>query len=195
MSSTATDPALSGQVTQLLRSWAKGSPTALSELFPLVYDDLRILARAHMRNERQSHTLQPSALVHEAYLRLVRAGDPNLRTRRHFFGAAANVMRRVLIEHARRRNAQKRNASIENSLGVAERIIASHRLPDILALNDALCALEEFDERKAKIIELRFFGWLTVDEAARELDLSVATIGRESRIAQAWLRRYMEGAL
>jgi RNA polymerase sigma factor (TIGR02999 family) len=175
-------------VTGLLARWTEGDEVALEELFPVVYRELRALAAGRFRSERPGHTLQPTALVHEAYLRLVRQEPGRVANRTHFFALAAKAMRQVLIDHARRRNAEKRLAE-RNRITFVEGLLATEadRL-DLEALDDALRALAEFRPRAARIVELRFFGGLTLDEAAEILDLSPATVGRDWTAAKLWLQ-------
>jgi RNA polymerase sigma factor (TIGR02999 family) len=177
-----------GEVTALLRAWAKGDAAAPDQLLPLVYRELRRLAAAQMRKERAGHTLQPTALVHEAYLKLL---DQHLtwKDRGHFFGVAARAMREVLVDHARRKGARKRSG-VEVPIGTDEPAVAP-RAFDLLALDQALHRLAALDERQARLVELRVFGGLTTDEAARVLDCSPATVSRDYRHAEAWLRREM----
>jgi RNA polymerase sigma factor (TIGR02999 family) len=179
-------------VTRLLAEWAKGSQQALDELIPLVYRELRQLAAGYLRKERQNHTLQPTALVHEAYLRLVDQKHPNFRDRSHFFGVAARLMRQILVDHARRRQAGKRvarNVSLEEAVSFRQ-----EGGGDLLALDSGLNALERFDPRKCKAVELRYFGGLSMDEIAQTLDVSPVTVRRDLRMAEAWLRREMQSA-
>jgi RNA polymerase sigma-70 factor, ECF subfamily len=158
-------------------------------LVPLVYDEIRRLAQSYLRDERSADTLQPTALVHEAYLRLVGQNLPDWESRSHFFGVAAHLMRQILVDHARRHKSAKRGggqpkAYLEEALN-----FAPERSSDFLALDDALAALTRVDERKCRIIELRFFGGFSVEETAQALGISVATAGREQRLAEAWLHR------
>ena len=181
------DPAT--QVTRLLLDLKNGDPAAVDRLIPIVYDELRRLAAHYLRDEHAAATLQPTALVHEAYLRLVAQEMPDWESRSHFFGVAAHLMRQILVDHARRRDSQKRGggqatASLDNVL-----TFAPMKSNDILALDDALTALATVDQRKCKVIELRFFGGLSVEETARAMNLSVGTIGREQRLAEAWLSK------
>lgn len=158
-------------------------------LTPLVYNELRRLAERYLRNERSAATLQPTALVHEAYLRLVAQSMPDWESRAHFFGVAAHLMRQILVDHARKHRSAKRGGGIEK-MSIDEIVgLGADKPGDIIALDDALQALQEIDERKAKVIELRFFGGLSVDETAVALGVSPATIGREQRLAEAWLHR------
>jgi RNA polymerase sigma factor (TIGR02999 family) len=181
------DPA--SQVTRLLLDLKNGDPEAVDRLMPIVYDELRRLAAHYLRDERAAATLQPTALVHEAYLRLVAQQMPDWESRSHFFGVAAHLMRQILVDHARKRRSQKRGSG--QSPAPLDDVIAFAPLKsdDIVALDDALTALAAVDARKCKVIELRFFGGLSVEETARALDVSVGTIGREQRMAEAWLHR------
>lgn len=181
-------PDAQGNVTQLLIDWRNGNPAALERLTPLIYDDLMRIAKARLRAESRDCTLQPTALVHESYLRL--AGETKLpvESRAHFYAVAANIMRRVLIDYARKRKAQKRGAGLRVTLQT-DLEVAEEAEPDSLALDDALQRLAEFDARKAQAIELKYFGGLTTEEIGTVLGISVATVGRELRIGQAWLRR------
>jgi len=177
-----------GHVTRLLLDWGNGDRSALERLTPIIYGDLIRLARARLNREPRDCTLQPTALVHESYLRLTDQTTLHVNDRAHFFAVAANVMRRVLIDHARKRKAGKRGAGARITLKTGMDI-AQAGAPDVLVLDQALCKLAEFDERKSRAIELKFFGGLTAEEIGRELDVSVGTVGRELRLGQAWLRR------
>ena len=176
-------------VTELLLEWTAGRPEALERLLPLVYEDLRRQATRYMRRESPGHALQPTALVHETYLRLVDQQRVKWRNRAHFYGVAAGMMRRILIDEARARHAQKRGEGWEQVTlrDVAEPEAGAPGI-DILALQDALERLAVFDPRKERIVELRYFGGLTIEEAAEVLGLSEATVVREWTIAKAWLR-------
>jgi RNA polymerase sigma-70 factor (ECF subfamily) len=177
------------EVTNLLVEWKQGNKAAMDLLTPLVYNELRRLAERYLRNERSAATLQPTALVHEAYLRLVAQSMPDWESRAHFFGVAANLMRQILVDHARKHRSAKRGGGVEK-MSIDEIVgLGAEKPGDIIALDDALQALQEIDERKAKVIELRFFGGLSVDETAVALGVSPATIGREQRLAEAWLHR------
>ena len=176
-------------VTGLLVQWASGNKEALDALTPLVYKELRRLAASHLRRERKSHTLQPTALVHEAYLRLVGQKNPKWQNRSHFFGVAARLMRQILVDHARGRHAGKRAAarvSLEEAVSFQR-----ERSRALVALDSSLNALEKLDPRKCKAIELRYFGGLSMDEIAQTLDISVVTVRRDLRMAEAWLHREM----
>jgi len=177
-------------LTLLLAQWAKGDQHALDELTPLVYKELRQLAVSQLRKERKSHTLQPTALVHEAYLRLVDQKKPNWQNRSHFFGVAARLMRQILVDHARRRHAGKR-AALRVSLSDAEGV-GLERDPDLLALDQALSDLEKLDARKCKAVELRYFCGLSHDEIAQVLDVSPITVRRDLRMAEAWLHNEVQ---
>jgi len=181
-------------ITRLLTEWASGSTLALEQLTPLVYGELRSLAAGYLRRERPGHTLQPTALVHEAYLRLVDQGDRQWESRHHFYGVAAHLMRLVLVDSARRAGARKRGGGARRTALPDIAGPGNERLDDLLALDEGLSALETLDPRKVKIVELRYFGGMTVDEVAATLDISRATVERESRVAQLWLSRHMSGA-
>ena len=186
---TMSDPA-THEVTRLLADWAKGNEQALDDLTPLVYQELRQLAASHLRKERHSHTLQPTALVHEAYLRLVDQTSPSWQNRSHFYGVAARLMRQILVDHARRKQAGKR-AGIKVSL--EEAVSFEERGQDLVALDAGLNALEKLDPRKCKAVELRYFGGLSMDEIAQTLDVSPVTVRRDLRMAEAWLYHEMQG--
>jgi len=183
---------IEADVTRLLVEWKDGSPDARDRLIPLLYDELHRMAERHLRNERSAKTLQPTALVHEAYMRLVENRLPDWESRAHFFGVAAYLMRQLLVENARRRNAGKRGGGVANVTLDENLSFAPESSADILDLDRALTALAEFDERKSKIVELRFFGGMTAEEVAKSLGLSTATVGREQRLAEAWLYREMQ---
>ncbi|HWJ40892.1 MAG TPA: sigma-70 family RNA polymerase sigma factor [Candidatus Limnocylindrales bacterium] len=176
-------------VTQLLIGWKAGNKDALDLLTPIVYTELRRLASHYLAGERAAMTLQPTALVHEAYLRLVAQSLPDWESRSHFFGVAAHLMRQILVDHARRRRTAKRGSAGEKVSLDSIVSFAPERDRDIEALDDALTALAAVDQRKCKVIELRFFGGFSVEETAKALDISVATVGREQRMAEAWLHR------
>ena len=177
-------------ITALLDDWNRGNHRALDQVLPLVYAELRRIARRQLRRERVGHTLQPTALVHEAYLRLVDQRQVDWRSRAHFFGVAAQVMRRILVDNARRHNANKRGDGVQ-CVSIDE--AADMAVPDdeisVLALDDALGRLETVDRGLAQIVELRAFGGLTIEEAAHVLKVSPSTAKREWRTAKAWLTR------
>jgi RNA polymerase sigma factor (TIGR02999 family) len=181
------------QVTRLLLDWGKGDKTALDELMPLVYHELRQLASSYLKKEKPGHTLQPTALIHEAYLRLVDQNTPQWESRTHFYAVAARLMRQILVDHARTRIAAKRGGgqpkvSLDDAPGVAVRDEAE----ELLALDEALQKLAAFDERKARVIEMRSFAGMSVEETARALGVSEPTVKRETRLAQSWLRSELE---
>jgi RNA polymerase sigma factor (TIGR02999 family) len=183
----------SHEVTQLLLALSEGDKTALDRLMPLVYIELRRLAKHHMRRERAGHTLQTTALIHEAYLRLVDADQVRLENRRHFFGAAARLMRQVLVDLARERGSRKRGgAAPQVSLDEAL-VVSPERDTSLLALDEALKALSEIDARKGQVVELRFFGGFSVEETAGALHVSVETVHRDWRLAKSWLLRKLRG--
>jgi RNA polymerase sigma factor (TIGR02999 family) len=176
------------EVTQLLHDWRSGDQDALNKLLPLVYDELRRLAASYLRRERPGHTLQTTALVHEAYLKLVDQTHANWQNRAQFFGVAAQLMRRILVDHARDHQAAKRGGGAEKvTLDAALEISADKKPPDLIALDDALTALAQFDPRQSRIVELRYFGGLEITETAEVLGISPATVKREWNSARAWL--------
>ena len=177
------------EVTLLLAEWAKGNHKALDELTPLVYRELRQLAASYLRKERRGHTLQPTALVHEAYLRLVDQTKPNWQNRSHFYGVAARLMRQILVDHARRKQAGKRaglKVPVEQAVSFQR-----DRSEDLVALDTGLMALEKTDPRMCKAVELRYFGGLSMEEIAQLLEVSAKTVQRDLRMAEAWLRSQM----
>src|SRR5215210_442039 len=180
----------SNHVTQLLLDWSHGDRVALDELMPLVYQELRKLASGYLRSERPDHTLQPTALIHEAYLRMIGKDMPEWQSRAHFYGVAARLMRQILVDHARTHHAAKRGGDQQKiSLDDAPPIFAHADAGNLLALDDALTRLAVFDERRSRILEMRSFGGMKVEEAAAALGVSEATVKREMRLAQAWIRR------
>lgn len=177
------------EITQLLIAWNQGDQAARDELMPLVYDELRRLARGYLRRERPNHTLQPTALVHDAFLRLVDQSQVNWQNRAHFLGAAARLMRQILINHAEARRAAKRGGSADRvSLDDVDRLTVEQEV-DLTALNEALKKLERLDPMQGRIVEMRFFGGLTIEETAEATGVSSATVKREWSTARAWLRR------
>jgi RNA polymerase sigma-70 factor (ECF subfamily) len=176
-----------GEVTQILAEIRAGNKDAESKLIPLVYSELRRLAAHYLRGERADHTLQPTALVHEAYLRLTKLREVDWQTRSHFFATAAIVMRRILVDHARTQRANKREGFRE-AISLEEALIVSPaRSTQLLALDDALDKLTKLDARRSKIVELRFFGGLSEEETGEVLGISTRTVRRDWRIAKAWL--------
>ncbi len=181
------------QVTRLLLDWSRGDKSALDELMPLVYDELRKLAASYLRGERASPTLQPTVLIHEAYLRLVGQHTPQWEGRGHFFGVAARLMRQILVDHARTRIAAKRGGGqVKVSLDDAPPIFSNEMAAGLVALDEALGRLALVDERKCRVVEMRSFGGLSVEETAAALGVSEPTVKRETRLAQAWLKRELE---
>jgi RNA polymerase sigma factor (TIGR02999 family) len=181
--------AASRDVTALLGDWSRGNRTALNQLLPLVYAELRRVAARQLRKERADHTLQPTALIHEVYIRLVDQRHVDWQNRAHFFGVAAQVMRRILVDHARRRGASKRGEGVPFvPIDEARDVAASDGMP-VLALDHALDRLEKVDSELAKIVELRAFGGLTIEQAALVLSVSPSTAKRDWRTAKAWLTR------
>ncbi len=178
------------QVTQLLRDWRNGDQAAFDRLLPLVYDELRRLAGHYLRGERQGHTLQSAALVHEAYLQLL-GQEIDWQSRAHFLGVAAQAMRRVLVDYARSRNYQKRGGQAVHVEIEAAATVALTQAGELVALDDAMQGLEKLDPRKSRVVELRYFGGLSVEETAEVLGISVPTVVRDWNTAKAWLRREM----
>lgn len=182
------------EVTELLARWSAGDEAALEQLVPLVYEECRRLAARQLRGERRDHTLNPTALVHELYLRLADQKRATWQTRAQFFAVAARLMRRILVDHARARHAQKRGASaIFITLSTATDVPEDTSAADILAIDEALERLAAIDAEQVRIIELRFFAGLTVEETAHVLERSVRTIKREWQLARAWLYRELHG--
>jgi RNA polymerase sigma factor (TIGR02999 family) len=177
------------EITQLLLSWSQGNQAALDQLVPLVYPELKRLARRYMARENPGHTLQTSALINEAYLRLVDQQNVDWQDRAHFFAAAAQVMRHILIDHARRYRYGKRGGGAQHLPLDEVAVVSKERAAELVALDDALKRLAHIDPRKSKIVELRFFGGLSVDETAEVMKLAPVTIMREWRTAKAWLHR------
>ena len=187
------EPAASGEVTRLLADWRAGNQSALDQLTPIVYKELHRLAGSYLRRERPGHTLQPTALVNEAYMRLAGQDHQNWESRTQFFGVAAQLMRMILVDHVRRRLAGKRGGGAQQAVLEEAFFVSEEREPALLALDDALTDLAAFDARKAKIIELRYFGGLTTPEVAQSVGISTATVEREARSAQLWMARHMAG--
>ena len=182
-------------VTRLLLDWSNGDQEALDKLMPLVYAELRQMARRYMRAERTDHTLQTTALVHEAYMRLVNQNRVTWKNRAHFFAIAAQMMRRILVDHARSYRYDKRGGgAIKLSLDEAA-VLSSEQAAEMIALDQALVGLEKVDARKSRVVELKFFGGLTTDEAAEILEVSKRTVESDWNFAQAWLYREMSTTL
>ena len=179
------------EVTELLQDWSEGDESALERLMPLVYDELHRMAHQHMKREKPGHVLQTSALINEAYLRLVDRPRIHWQNRAQFFGIAARVMRRILVDEARKRKSDKRGGdAIHVTLNEATNV-AHEQAANVMALDDALKSLEAIDPRQSKIVELRFFGGLSVDEAAEVLRVSSGTVMRDWVFARAWLKQEM----
>jgi len=181
-------------VTQLLVEWSHGNQAALDELTPQVYRELHQLASTYLRRGRPNHTLQPTALINEACLRLLGESEPiQWENRAHFFGIAARLMRLVLVDYSRSRQAAKRGGAFE-AITLEETIaICPNRAPDVLEVSEALDQLTKLDERKAKVIELRYFGGMEREEIAAALGLTLSTVKRDLRLGEAWLRRFLRG--
>ena len=176
------------RVTELLLAWRQGDDDALHQLIPLVHDELRRIAAFHMRGERPGHTLQATALVNEAYLRLVDIRRVDWQNRAHFFAMSARLMRRILVDFARAKHYKKRGGGIR--IAFDEKLAVADAPPnELVAIDDALHALDKLDSRKSRVVELRFFGGLSVEETASVLDISAATVMREWKLAKAWLSR------
>lgn len=188
-------PEPAGDVTQLLRQLRAGQPDAADQLVPLIYRELRHIAGAQMARERPGHTLQATAVVHEAYMRLAGEQDIEWQSRAHFFGIAARTMRRVLLDYARQRHAGKRGGLGAGKVDLdAELLIGDDRLEDVVALDQVLTRLSEMDEEQGRIVELRFFAGLNVEETAEAMGISPRTVKREWRLARAWLERELAAA-
>ena len=179
-------------VTQLLIRWSAGDETARDKLMPLVYDELRRVASNYLRRERQNHTLQPTALVNEAYLKLVDQ-KAHWQNRAQFYGVAAQLMRRILVDHARQHQAAKRGGTHQQRLSITSaHAIAETPEVDLLAVHEALEELKQFDPQQERIVELRFFGGLSIDETAEVMGIGHATVERDWKMARAWLRQKLE---
>ena len=181
------------EVTRLLLAWSEGDRAALDRLVPLVYAELRRLAKSYMRRERAGQTMQTTALIHEAYLRLIDADHVRLENRAHFFAAAARVMRQVLVDLARERGSRKRGGEARRVPLDEAMAVSKQNDEGLLALDEALGALAQIDPRKSRAVELRFFGGLSVEETAEALDVSVETVHRDWRLARSWLLRRLRG--
>lgn len=182
------------EITQMLIELTDGNQEVVNRILPHIYDELRRLAGSYLRRERSDHTLQPTALVHEAYMKLIDQRQVKWQNRAHFFGIAAQVMRRILMDHARKHIAEKRGGDAEKLPLEEEILIVSHeRSAELVALDDALHGLAEMDEQKARIVELRYFGGLSIEETAEVMGVSVPTINRQWRTAKAWLYSQITG--
>ena len=182
-------PSSPSDVTLLLVDWGKGNQQALDELMPLVYNELHRLAARYLRRERQDHTLQPTALINELYLKIIDQRQVNWQNRAHFFGIAAQMMRRILVDHAQAHRYAKRGGGAQKLTFDEALAVPAERDLDLIALDDALGSLAEIDPQQARIVELRFFGGLTIEETAEVLDISPATVKRDWNWAKAWLYR------
>lgn len=183
------NPAQDSQnITRMLKNWSGGDREALDQLLPYVYDELRRQASRYLRRERPDHTLQTTALIHEAYLKLIDQRKVEWQNRAHFFAVAAQAMRRILVDYARTKKREKRGGDdVKLQLDEAINIAAGEKSIDLVALDEALTRLAEFDERQARVVELRYFSGMTEDETAEVLDISPATVRRDWRMAKAWL--------
>ena len=179
-------------VTQLLAAWRQGEAGAFDRLLPLVYEELRVLAHRYLRRERADHTLNTTALVHEAYLTLVGKQTP-WENRNHFFAVAAHAMRHILIDYARRRNREKRGGGVQNIPLDKAIVFSEDRMEDLLALDQALQQLEQKEQRLGRIVECRYFAGLTIAETAEALEISPATVKRDWLVAKAWLKKALQG--
>ena len=184
----------SAEVTRLLLAWSEGDKRALEELLPVVYQELHAMARRYMAGERPDHTLQASALVNEAYLKLVDVRKAQWKNRAHFFGVSAQLMRRILVDFGRRRHYQKRGDGVRPLTLNKDLAIAAASTTDFIALDDALNILADVDPRRVRVVELRFFAGLTVEETAEVLNVSAETVARDWRLAKVWLHRELEKA-
>ena len=182
------------EISQLLRSWSDGNDHAFEELMPLVYDELHRQAHRYLRREREGHTLQTTALIHEAYLNLIKQNCINFQNREHFFAISANLMRRILVNYANARHRQKRGGRNED-LELNESILIATKSKDLdlLALDEALTRLAKMDEQQARIVELRYFGGLTIEETSEVMGIAPATIKRDWNLTKAWLYRELGG--
>ena len=185
-------------VTQLLMKWSEGDQKALDKLMPLVYSELRRLASNYLRRERQNHTLQPTALVNEAYLKLIDQKNAHWQNRAQFYGVSAQLMRRILVDHARQHQAEKRGGSDQQRLSITSagqlggNQLATEPAIDLLALHEALEELAVIDPQQGRIVELKFFGGLSIEETAEVMGIGHATVERDWKMARAWLRRKLE---
>ncbi|MGH9970664.1 MAG: sigma-70 family RNA polymerase sigma factor [Pyrinomonadaceae bacterium] len=182
------------EISQLLAEWSDGNQAVVDRLYPLVYDELRRMAHRYMNRERKGHTLQTTALINEAYLRLVEQRNVNWKNRAHFFGISAQIMRRILIDHARRYEYSKRGGGVQRVSLDEAAVVAKERGRELLALDQALNRLAEMDPRRGQVVELRFFGGLDNEEIAALLKISANTVMRDWNLARAWLYRELGGS-
>ncbi len=183
----------SQQITQLLADWGRGNEFAQEQLFPLVYEELRRMARGYLRRQPAGHTFQTTELIHEAYLKLAKQDEKNWQNRAHFFGVAARAMRHILVDYARSKQSKKRGGWQERVTLSENAIISTENSDEIVALDDALQQLAGLDERKSRVVELKFFGGLNIEEIAEVLKISHETVKRDWRFARTWLLRELAG--
>ena len=181
----------SQQVTKLLIQWSEGNQTALDELMPIVYDELRKMAKGYMNRQHGGHTMQTTELIHEAYLKLAGNDEKDWKNRAHFFGVASKAMRHILVDYARSKNSQRRGGNERKITFVENEIVSNKRTGEIVALDEALIKLADLDERKSKVVEMKFFGGLKMDEIAEVLQVSIITIKRDWSFARNWLLKEM----
>lgn len=184
----------SHSVTQLLNQWNQGDREALNELMPLIYEELRKMARRYMRQQNPGHTLQTTALIHEAYLRMVKQKEKHFQNRAHFFGVAAQAMRHILVDYARSRHAAKRGGDARAISLEEAALVTQERASELVAFDDALKELEELSKRQSQVVELRYFGGLSVEETATALEVSPETVMRDWKMAKTWLHRALNAA-
>jgi len=184
----------SQQITQLLVEWSEGNELAKEQLFPLVYEELRQMARRYLRRQPSGHTFQTTELIHEAYLKLANQGDRTWQNRAHFFGVAAHAMRHILVDYARSKQSQKRGGWPDRVTLSENAVVSSEHSDEIVALDDALKQLAALDERKSRVVELKFFGGLNIEEIAEVLKISDKTVKRDWRFARTWLLRQLADA-
>ncbi len=182
------------EVSQLLHAWSNGDKTALDKLMPLVYGELRQMAKRYMDRQQAGHTLQTTALIHEAYLRLIDQSEAHWQNRAHFFSVAATAMRHILVDHARTQQAAKRGGAAQRVTLDEAAAVSVERAAELVALDDALESLAAFDQRKSRVVEMRYFGGLTVEETAEALQVSPETVARDWRLARTWLLRRLSNA-
>lgn len=183
----------SHQITTLLVDWSKGDELALEQLMPLVYEELRRMARSYMRRQPSGHTFQTTELIHEAYLKIAKSEDRNWENRAHFFGVAAKAMRQILVDYARSKSSQKRGGWQERITLIDDVMTTNNSSKEIVALDDALKNLEQIDPRRGHVVELKYFGGLTVEEIAEVLKISTKTVNRDWQFARTWLLRELTG--
>jgi RNA polymerase sigma factor (TIGR02999 family) len=182
------------EITELLHEWSDGSQEALENLMPIVYDELHKQASRYLRGERQNHTLQTTALIHEAYLKLIKQKDVNWESRTHFFAIAAKLMRRILVDHARSKNRAKRGGDFQTvTFEETTMVIDKEKIVDLIVLDEALNRLMEHDERQVRVVELRYFSGLNLEETAAALNVSRTTVANDWKMAKAWLHRELTG--